>query len=477
MNVLQKLKKSVSARRFRVGGYSVMATAAVLAIVILVNLFVGALPATVNQIDVTSQQLYSVSKQTKKILKGLHKDVTIYWIVQTGAEDSTVGSFLERYGAYDRVTLEKIDPDIYPTFAQNYTSQVTNNSVVVTCGDRSRYVDYYEIYAVDYTDYYTTGEYSYVFDGENALTGAVDYVASDDLPTVYILSGHGETELPESFTEALDNENYLTQSLSLLTVEQVPEDADLVLIHNPQSDISQQESEVLAAYMAGGGHVMLVTNPPEGEPLSNLEKLMESYGVSSQEGIVLESDQNYYIYGNPIYLLPELNTHEITDPMIEGRYYVLLPLAHGLQVHDTLPEGVTVTPLLTTSDAAYAKAAGYEMTTMEKEDGDITGSFGLAVALEDANTGARAVWVSSAQLTDETVSATVSGGNLDFFMNSVGWMCQRQERISIRSKPLAEASLTINSSAASTMKLMMLAVIPLGYLAIGIVIFVRRKRK
>ena len=75
------------------------------------------------------------------------------------------------------------------------TARLTNNSLIVVCGERSTYVSYNDIYEYDLTDYYTTGEYDVNFAGESALTSAIDYVTSEDLPKVYALTGHGEGEL------------------------------------------------------------------------------------------------------------------------------------------------------------------------------------------------------------------------------------------------------------------------------------------
>ena len=50
------------------------------------------------------------------------------------------------------------------------------------------------------------------------------------------------------------------------------------------------------------------------------------------------------------------------------------------QSGDELPEGVSVTELLTTSANAFSKASGWSMTTYEREEGDADGPFALAVA-------------------------------------------------------------------------------------------------
>jgi ABC-2 type transport system permease protein len=476
------LTASFKTRAFRAGGYSVAAVVIVLAIAVVINLLASAIPTRYTQFDTTSNQLFSISDQTEKVLKGLDDQVTVYWVVRSGKEDDTIDALLDRYkGMSGKITVTKRDPDVYPTFAQQYTDSVSDNSLVVECGDRSRYVDYYEIYEYDYSNYYYTGSYDVSFNGESALTSAISYVVSDDLPKVYALTGHGETELNSTFSSAVEKENIELDSLTLLTEGAVPADADALLICEPQRDISTEEKDLLLTYLQEGGKLLLLTSPLQDASLTNLEAVMEEYGVTAQEGMVVEGSQNNYVRGYPFCLLPNLSSHDITDPLSENGYYVLLPVAQGLTVTDDLRDGLSVTQLLTTSSSAFSKIAGYSLSTYEKEDGDVDGPFALAVAVTetlDDDLETRIVWVSSGTLLDESYNEMVSGGNQDFFLNSLNWMCQQDESsLSIHAKSLSYEYLTMSSSVASSLTIFVVALIPLIYLGIGISIWVRRKRR
>lgn len=479
---LQKGKDSFRTRAFRAGGYSVAATAIVLAIAIAFNVLAGALPVQYTQLDITSNGRYSLSSETKQILSNLESEVTIYWLVQSGQEDSTLSLLLDQYESRsDLLTVQKKDPDVYPTFAQQYTSEtVSNNSLIVVSGDQSRYVAYSDLYEYDYSNYYTTGTYDINFTGESELTSAISYVLSDDLPKLYVLTGHGEDTLSSDFESAVEHENIEVEELSLLTSESVPEDADAVLIYNPDSDISAEEAEMLLEYLQAGGNLLLIADPPEDGSLENLEGLMAEYGVSAVEGVVIEGDQSHYAWGTPYYLLPDYGTHDITEPLSEEGYYVLLPLAQGLLVSDDLRDGLTVTELLTTSDSAYSKTAGYSITTYEKEDGDIDGPFALAVAVTDTvddETETKLVWVSSGSLLDDQTNSQVSGGNQDFFLNALNWMFDQEDSISIHAKSISYSYLTIDSATSSLLTVIVVAIIPLIYLGAGITVWLRRKRR
>ena len=262
----------------------------------------------------------------------------------------------------------------------------------------------------------------------------------------------------------------------------MPDDADCLLILGPQRDISQEEAAKIQDYLSRGGKVVYVSDPPqEGTSLTNLESIMAYYGLSAAEGIVVESNQNYYVWGMPYYLLPDLNSHITTTPLMEEGYAVLLPLAQGLTVSDVENENISTTELLTTSDSAFSKTAGYRMNTYEKEEGDIDGPFALAVAASetlDDGIYSDVVWISSTSLLDEQTNEMVSGGNQDFFLNILNFLCDAQESsISIHAKSLSTEYLTMQSSTVTWLTVLVVGVIPAAYLTVGILIWFRRKRK
>lgn len=472
---------SFHTRTFRVGGYSVAATLIVIALAVTANLFVGALPSGMTQFDTTASQLYSLSSQTKSILADLEDDVTIYWIVQSGQEDTTLETLLDRYAALsDHIKIEQVDPDVSPTFMEQYSiDTLYNNSLVVESNLRHTYVGYDTIYQYDYGDDYSS--YNVSFAGESALTSAVDYVVSDTLPKLYLLSGHGEQTLSSDMQSAVEQQNIEVESLSLLTQESVPEDADCILIYDPQSDLSETEKEQLLQYLESGGNLFLITAPSHtSDAYPNLSALMEHYGVSAEDGIVVEGDASNYMFSSALYLLPNLESHDITSPLIEENYHVLLPVAHGIRIDSNLRDSLSVTSLLTTSDSAYSKQSGYDMQTYDKEEGDTDGPFSLAVAISETledDTASNLVWVSSAYLLDSQTDAQVSGGNQDFFLNCINWMCQQEGGISIHAKSMNYEYLTISSATAMSFTLLIVAVLPIACPAAGIWIWIRRKRK
>ena len=390
--------------------------------------------------------------------------------MQSGEEDDVIENLLSKYDSLsDHVKVVKKNPDIYPTFAEQYTSEeVANNSLIVECGDKSRYIAYDDIYISEAN--MATYSYDNSFDGEGAITSAIDYVVNEEQPQLYELEGHGEAELPEAFSEQIEKENIELNTFSLLNEDTIPEEADCILIYAPSSDISTEEKDLLAEYVENGGKLMVLAGPTEDGTLENLYSLLADYGVEAAEGIVVESDREHYAFQAPYILLPDISSNEITDPLLDENYYAIMPIAQGMTVKNN-GKG-SVTELLTTSDNSFSKIDGYSLTSYEKEDGDIDGPFAVAVSIECENDG-QIIWFSSSEFLNDTYNSYSSGANLDLGMNALSSMMGENEAVAIRSKSLNYNYLTISDSTSSVLKAVMIGVFPLVYLGIGICVILR----
>ena len=452
------------------GSYSMAVTAIAAAILVVVNILVSVLPTSATKFDITSQNLYSITSSTKVVVNALEKDVTIYWVVQSDKEDEIIENLLGRYESLSgHISVVKKNPDVFPTFTSQYTSEsVPNNSLIVECGDKSRYISYNDIYLTDVD--MSTYSYVYTFDGEGAITSAIDYVTADTLPKIYTLEGHGEGELPAAFQNQIEKENMELASFSLLNTDSIPEDADVLMIYAPSSDISAEEAKLLRDYLTSGGKLLVMAGPTEDGSLTNLCDVLADYGVTAAEGIVVEGDRGHYAFQQPYILLPDLAENDITSPLISSKYYAIFPLAQGLTINDS-----RATALLTTSDAAYSKAAGFAPTTYDKEDGDIDGPFALAVTAESTN-GGQLIWFASSSFLDELYNAYSSGANLNLAMNALSSLVGQREALSIRSKSLSYNYLTISQSSATILKSWMIAILPLAFVVYGVLVVIERRR-
>lgn len=457
------------------GAYSLAITAVVLALLIVANIFVSVMPATWTKYDISSSKLYSITSNTKVVVNNLQQDVTLYWVVQADKEDAIIENLLDKYESLSsHIEVVKKNPDVFPTFTEQYTDEdVPNNSIIVESGERYRYVSYADIYETEF-DYYS---YTYVtsgFDGEGAITSAIDYVVTEDLPQLYVLEGHGEGTLPTTFAESVEKENIECNSISLLTVDAVPEDADAVLIYAPQSDISEAEKTMLAEYAENGGKLLVIAGPVYDVEFTNLYALLEDYGVTVSEGLVIEGNRENHLSSYPYSLMPDMESSSITDPLIEEHYYPIFPLCQGLNIGYTA--NGTVSALINTSDASFSKVAGFNLNTYEKEDGDIEGPFTIALSIETEGAG-QIIWFSASMFLDDMYNAYSSGANVDLAMNALSSLLGEREALAIRSKSLNYHYLTISDSTASNLKLLMIGILPLSYLCIGAVVILRKRGK
>ncbi|SDH28892.1 ABC-2 type transport system permease protein [Pseudobutyrivibrio sp. 49] len=472
----ERTKESLNTKRFKIGSYSKAITILVLGIVIAINVFVSSLPSKFTQFDISAARLYSLTSSSKAVVSNIEDDVTIYWICQAGQESTVIEKLLNVYDSLsDNLKVVKKDPDTYPTFAKEYTDEtVTNNSLIVVSGDKSRYISYESMYQVDNSSYYTTGSASQSFDGESLITTAIDYVVSEELPQAYVLTGHGEAEMGTTMKSALEKSNVETKEFSLLNVDSVPEDASIILINSPTSDLSEEEVTILESYMDNGGHIVVLSGPEQDAELANFKSLLEYVGVSVTDGIVIDTNRDNYAFEYPYFLMPTIGASDITNSLVEGNSKVIMPISAGLTINNTAG-AYTVTSLLDSSSESYAKTAGYSLSTYDKEEGDVDGPFSLAISAENSSEGSL-VWIASDYLLDDQYNSYSSGANTDFFMNAISWKMTDNESLQIRAKSLDYNYLTISASAARMIKIIMIGLIPLGYLLYGIDEVVRRRK-
>lgn len=465
-------------KRFYAGGYFLAAVAVVIAIAVAANLVASALPSESTKLDLTAQSLFTLSDQTRRVAAALDRDVTLYLLANRGSEDETVRTLLDRYaGLSDRITVELVDPTEQPTFLDRYELEISRlyaNSVLVVSGSKSRLVGYDEIFVTSYSmDSYYGYTTSTSFEGENALTNAIHYVSRDDLPKVYTLVGHGETELPDSIAQLIERDNLQTENLSLLMIDSVPEDASAVVIHVPTGDLSAEEADMLIAYLERGGSVVLMTDYIAQGQMENLLRVTSAMGLTAGQGIVVEGDRSMHLSRYPYYLLPDIAGHGVTDPLAEGGYYALVSLAQPILTLDGTD--ASVTQLLTTSPEAYSKPAALEMTTTDKEDGDIDGPFAVMAASEKGE--GKMIWATTAELLSDRLNALVSGANGDLFMNALSWMCGQEETISIRAKSMDGSTLTLSGAQSTFWSVVLIGIVPGLLLIVGAVVTIRRKRR
>lgn len=474
------MKSAFQTKKSRNGSYSALLCVVVIAIAVAANLVVSELPSRYINIDLSSKGLYSISDESKTIAEGLNQDVKIYVMAAKDSADATLAELLTRYqDLSDHIQVEYVDPTLSPGFAEKYgVKTLSYGSLIVESDLRSTTVNYSDINVTDYSNYYTTGSYDTYFDGEGQITKALAYVTSNTLPVIYSITGHGEASLSTTASDEVSKQNMELKDVNLLSEGGVPEDADAILIYAPSSDYSADEADMVIKYLEGGSAAFIMTNYTTVD-MTNFNRILDNYGVSLSEGIVMEGSNSHY-YGDPITLLPDVEYDEITNEIKSSQKPVMLLNAQAIEQNDSVRSTVKLSKLLTTSDSAYEKIpVDGKVNSYEKEAGDREGSFTVAASITETvgENETQLVLVSSPWLLQDAVIKNFNVSNSDLFINSLGWMCEQESTISIPSKSTAETRVMVSASSVNLWSAVCIILIPIGLMGVGLTIWLWRRKK
>ena len=323
-----KIRNSFKSIASKQGSYIVGLTALVIAIVVVINLIVGQLPSQIQQIDISTNNIYEITDTSRELLDGLDKDVTFTVLADKSSTDERIRNYIDRYSALSsHITVEWIDPVLHPAALSTY--EADSDTIVVSCADtgRSTTVAFTDIITYDQMSYYTTGSATESeFDGEGQLSSAVNYVTTDVTKKVYYTSGHGESSLSSSITDLMSKSSLTLTELNLMMASSIPEDCDLLLMDAPVNDLSEDEITMLSDYMESGGHLFVILGSDVSETPA-LASFLETYGLTSAGGYIADTQRSYQ--GNYYYIFPELSVSGDMANELQSKM-VLLINANGL---------------------------------------------------------------------------------------------------------------------------------------------------
>ncbi|MDE6913454.1 MAG: GldG family protein, partial [Lachnospiraceae bacterium] len=392
--------------------------------------------------------------------------------------DGVLAQTLERYQELSKhIEVTYIDPLQDPNFANKYTADdISQNSIIVETDKRSKVIDYYDLYETQ-LDYATYSQSVTGYDGEGQLTSAISYCISDDMPKIYFIAGHNEYTFDNGFLTAIEKENIDYETISLLEHDAIPEDAQCVIIHAPENDFSADDADKVIAYLNNGGMVIMTMEYVQ-EEQSHYERILSEFGMTLQRVMIAENDTAGY-YQAPFYLLPNIEDAEETSGLTGQHKYVMSPFAQSVTVPENSVEGMTYTKLLTTSDKAVLKRGEKQVTTYEKEDGDIEGPFCVGVkAQKELESGEGTLYVfTSAQMFTDYYDSAVAGNNRQLLSNIMGTIAGHEVSVSIPVKSYTLELLTVPAQTAYLYRALFMIAVPLGLLAAGLAIWMVRRKK
>ena len=447
----------IGTKAFRKGSYSTVIMVVIIAIVIAANVMFSKLPTAARNMDVSSNNLYSIGDTTHSVLDGLKNDVEIVVIKDKESTDKRISTLLAKYADYsDHIKVTYKDPVLYPSVLTTYDTE--ENNIVIKCDatDKTTKVAFSDIIVTSTSYYGSTYETS--FDGEGQLTKAIDYVSNENNKLIYTISGHGESNLGKNISELISKSNFNVKSVNLLVDNGIPDDCDMLICNQPTKDLADDELKLLREYMENGGKMTVVladttTKTP------NFDALMADYGISKVNGYIADTER---YYGQNVYqIFPNYSSGDITGKF-GSEEYTLLFGSLGLKVEET--DGVTVDEFLTTSDKGAAVVGENDYTE---------GKYTLAAAATK-DESRFTVFGSASIIDDEFTSYYTNLMNLQVFMNSITSNFDDVSNISIDSISLQTTYNTIANG--SGIGAIFIGIIPVALLILGFLRWFGRRK-
>ncbi len=475
---MKSIKNLLANPKLRYGGYASLITFAVIVAVIIINLLLAQAEV---QVDLTDNNVYTLSDQTREILDELDEDVTIYVLARRNEEPVQIMEALDRYAqASPRVRVETVDADRNPGFVAQYDPEgegLGNGSIVVATEDNYRTISLYDLYSID-----NRNPQQPVIMGlnvERRVTNALVYVATGRTPIIYQTIGRGEAQVEQigDLGADLEAENYEVRSINLIQAPQVPDDAAVLFMFGPRSDISEGEAEKISDFLEQGGRAIFMIDVLLDE-MPVLNSLLSAYGLGIGYGVVIEGNQNFHT-GNQFQLVPNLADTDITAPLVEARSPIMMQFGRPVEILDQKPRGVTIDPLVVTSSDSYLRTS-LQNQDPERQPGEAAGPFILAAGAVETEfaTGdeiSRIVLIGNARFIGPILPYGYIPGNRDFLLNSIGWLQNQQETLSIRAKTTMQFPMQLTGIQVLIFGGLFVVIIPLGILIAGLVVWLRRR--
>jgi ABC-type uncharacterized transport system involved in gliding motility auxiliary subunit len=459
-------------RQARQGGNVTLASVAFIGLLAVGNWFVNRHSP---QWDLTANRIYTLSDQSAKVLNGLQQDVKITAFFPSQQEDAYVRGTKDLLRQYDRrsdkVTVEFVDPDVNPGVARQF--DISSYPVTIfQAGDRKEQ---------------TTGL------TEQDFTSSILKLTRADKKKIYFVQGHQERD-PDNpqqpgynaAAEALKAENYQVEDLSLLATQKVPDDANVVVVAGPRAPFLDPEKQALTEYLDRGGKVFFLIDPRQDTGLSDL---LGSWYVQVDDDLVIDPGRNYM--GDALSILPVPQSgHRITTSLPD----LILPGTRSVTVKPGAGSQFAIVPLLRTTERAWAEK-NFGAAARQDPD-DAAGPLSVAVAVNKTDptqsitpgapppptpaAGAaqtprgRIVVVGNSEFAANTYFGQVLG-NRDFFVNSVNWLAEDEDLISIRATPAVAPPILLSNQAQVLVFYTSVVFVPLAVLLLGGVIWWQRR--
>ncbi|MCM1007175.1 MAG: GldG family protein [Ruminococcus flavefaciens] len=458
--------------------------------------------------DMTPAGKYTLNQKTAELLDSTSdKEIEVYFTSQLRYLQQ-VPRYLPLYHTLtqlnerDNIELICFDPNSDPTIANTLDPTgvlgVNVGDVFVKSGDVVKKVSQSLIFQqIDGIDQYA---------GEDLIAGAIKICTSGSLPTVYFLTGHGEKSIEDSykiFADQLKSQNYDVKELNLDEVSAMPENAKIIYLAGPQSDLTEHEAELLDAYLENGGSASFLLAPCETEGrFLNIESILDKFGILIDYNYVTETLavnklQNREAEQSDNFMRIQYvpTTDDFTENLTGDVIYLVENEGYAAGIANArslaeIPEGsfanagnVEISPLIentpSSTDGTYStvsRSMGGDDTTSLEADNELSG-IELAFGYYSYNklTGGKVIAIGSTAMIDsDEVAPSINGtGMLTLFSNT--WLHSIEDEIGIGNKIDAVDSMNFKDANEATTAIALTVIIPLVVAVIGVAVWLKRR--
>jgi len=491
-------------RRFVIGANILVQILAVLALVIMVNWLVS---RHYTRFDWTKSGYYKLSEKTKQVLASLKTpvDVIVFLPPTNQGQREYVEKVLEdvrnllaefQFRGRGKLRVEYVDPQRDLARASQLVEQYKLDSrspdvVIFACGGRHKYVQLDDMVDLDNSQYFSGGPPRIKdFKGEGVFLSAIQTVTEEKSPKVYFLTGHGEHD-PDAFDERdgyseltryIKRDNITVEKWNLQEKQALPPDAGAIVIAGPRKAFTDAEINLLDQYLKNKGRLLVMLDP---HTQTGLENLLERWGVQVDNDLAVA--KGGLLLGTELIVVDALGTDYASHPIsakLEG-INTSFPYARSVRAagspQGSSPDQPHVTELVKTPASFWGETNPDTEHVEYNPAQDIKGPLSLAVAVEtgkpagvDVNLGlTRAVVIGTSRFVD---NGDLGGGNLDFFMNSLNWLLQREQLVAVSPKTPEEFSLDMSPNQQRAVYALVIAGMPLAIALIGILVWLGRRK-
>jgi len=457
--------------------------------------------------DFSRSQKYALAPLTKNLLANLKKPVkavVFFPNFQVIAQDVTSLLREYEYASDKKLTVEVVDP--YRNLlrakelSEKYKFGSSDNIVILDVEGKSKFVNAADMAEMDNSGA-MMGQPPTVraFKGEEALTSALLEITEEKQSKVYFLTGHGEPSPMGEDLSALktfiDRQNIKSDLLNLNNVDAVPADASAVALLGPKADLSERELKLLSDYWNDrNGRLFLAVGGNLKVP--RLADWLATSGVALQQDVVVKNGTMLVLQGGQPTLRTGIVTNAVgfTPPNAKtvlkdaaGFDLQLAGLTQSLAINPQKAntEKIRSTILITTTADYWGEteySLGSPAPATKDPEKDHSGPLSLALALEHGGipdprvkveTGRMVLVGNFSFLSNEGLRA--SEGGLDFAVNSLNWLINREQLAGIPPKPKQAVSLSLNEKQMGDLALAVVGVIPCIFALIGVAVWARRR--